>query len=100
MMETINKGEYDMMERKFCQSCGMPLDTPNDHGHNCDGTINDDYCHYCYPNGEFAQECTMEEMIDFSIPFVVKACGITKEEAQKQMMEYFPQLKRWKLADK
>ncbi len=42
----------------------------------------------------------MEEMIDFSIPFVVKAYGITKEEAQKQMMEYFPQLKRWKLADK
>jgi hypothetical protein len=50
------------MEMKFCQSCGMPL---NDHvlGTNADGSKNEDYCMYCYRDGKFLQECTMEEMI-------------------------------------
>jgi hypothetical protein len=50
------------MEMKFCQSCGMPL---NDHvlGTNADGSKNEDYCMYCYKDGKFLQDCTMEEMI-------------------------------------
>ena len=47
---------------KFCQSCGMPL---NDHvlGTNADGSKNEEYCMYCYRDGKFLQDCTMEEMI-------------------------------------
>ncbi|WP_290388802.1 zinc ribbon domain-containing protein, partial [uncultured Duncaniella sp.] len=47
------------MEQKFCQSCGMPLNDHN-HGTNADGTPNEDYCIYCYKDGKFTQDLTME----------------------------------------
>ena len=50
------------MEQKFCQSCGMPLNDHN-HGTNADGTPNEDYCIYCYKDGKFTQDLTMEQMI-------------------------------------
>ena len=53
---------------KFCQSCGMPL---NDQvlGTNADGSRNEDYCMYCYRDGKFLQEYTMDEMIEHCAPF-------------------------------
>ncbi|MDE5683591.1 MAG: zinc ribbon domain-containing protein, partial [Muribaculaceae bacterium] len=56
------------MEMKFCQSCGMPL---NDEilGTNADNTPNEDYCIYCYKNGKFEQDLTMEKMIDHCAQF-------------------------------
>ena len=57
------------MEQKFCQSCGMPL-TQETMGTNADGTKNEDYCIYCYKDGKFAMDCTMEEMIQFCAQFV------------------------------
>lgn len=56
------------MEQKFCQSCGMPL-TDNDKGINADGSRNDDYCNYCYMNGRFTQDFTMEQMIEHCARF-------------------------------
>ena len=50
------------MEQKFCQSCGMPL-TDDVLGTNADGSKNEDYCMYCYKDGKFLQDCTMEEML-------------------------------------
>ena len=50
-------------EMKFCQSCGMPL-TEDVLGTNADGSKNKDYCMYCYRDGKFLQECTMEVLTD------------------------------------
>ncbi len=50
-------------EQRFCQSCGMPL-TEEVLGTNADGSKNEDYCMYCYKDGKFLQDCTMEEMIE------------------------------------
>ena len=49
------------MEQKFCQSCGMPL-TEEVLGTNADGSKNEDYCMYCYKDGKFLQDCSMDEM--------------------------------------
>ena len=57
------------MEQKFCQSCGMPL-TDEVLGTNADGSKNEDYCMYCYKDGKFTQDCTMDEMIEFCSQFV------------------------------
>ena len=51
------------MEQKFCQSCGMPM-TNETLGTNADGSRNDDYCIYCYKDGKFTQDMTMEQMIE------------------------------------
>lgn len=84
----------------FCQSCGMPLESDNVKGTNKDKSINNDYCTYCFQNGEFAQECTMDQMIEHCAQFVDKfnegsEKKITREEAIANMKEFFPKLKRW-----
>ena len=57
------------MEQQFCQSCGMPL-TDENRGTNADGSHSEDYCSYCYKNGEFTQEFTMSQMIEFCLQFL------------------------------
>lgn len=86
---------------KYCQSCGMLLVNENEIGRNADGSRNDDYCIYCYDNGRFLQECTMEEMIMHCAQFVDEfnkdsEHKVTREEAVAQMREVFPHLKRWR----
>ena len=88
------------MEQKFCQSCGMPL-TDEILGTNADGTKNEDYCIYCYKDGKFLQDCTMDEMIEHCAQFVDEVNKnlprpMTKEEYIGQMKTYFPHLKRWR----
>ena len=87
-------------EMKFCQSCGMPQ---NDQvlGTNADGSKNEDYCMYCYKDGAFTSDCTMDEMIDFCAQFVDEVNNnmpkpMTQEEYKGMMRQYFPTLKRWK----
>lgn len=81
---------------KYCQSCGMPLEQEVC-GTNQDGSLNEKYCKYCFKEGQFTSECTMEEMIDFCIPIMVKEePGLNAEEARKQMASFFPSLERWR----
>lgn len=87
------------MEQQFCQSCGMPLDTTN-RGTNADGTPSNDYCTYCYQAGEFTQDFTMSQMIEFCARFtdqINKQAGwnLTPDQAKRQMRQFFPHLKRW-----
>ncbi len=85
------------IEMKLCQSCGMPMENPDLYGTNADDTKNEDYCHYCFINGSFSKEETMEEMIESCIPFVSKGNPWPDEKtARNAMLEMFPQLKRWK----
>lgn len=89
------------MEQKICQSCGMPMITPEEFGTNNDGSLNQDYCCYCYKDGNFTSQFTMDEMIshcaqyveDFNSDFDTK---LTKEQAIEQMKQNFPALKRWR----
>ena len=85
---------------KFCQSCGMPL-TDEVLGTNADGSKNEEYCMYCYKDGKFTQECTMDEMIEHCAQFVGEfnegsGLKLTREEAIGQMKMFFPHLKRWR----
>ena len=81
---------------QFCQSCAMPLEKPEDFGTERDGSKNVDYCQYCYKDGAFTSEETMEGMIEACVPFTLEA-GVfpTAEAARAAMMETFPKLKRW-----
>lgn len=84
------------MNLKICQSCGMPMQE-SQYGTDKDGSSNDMYCCYCYKEGAFVQNCTMEEMADFCAPFEVEGGrSKTVEEAKAGLMQYFPTLARWK----
>ncbi len=80
---------------KFCQSCGMPMNTPDaKYGTEADGNESKDYCSYCYEGGRFHKEETMEQMVESCVPFVKEHYG-SDEAARAAMMEFFPKLKRW-----
>ena len=85
------------MEKQYCQSCGMPMDKKEDFGTNADGSPSEDYCVYCYQRGAFTQNRTMEEMIEFCLD-CTKDTGMyeDREEARKQMLAWYPSLKRWR----
>ena len=91
------------MEQKFCQSCGMPL-TEEILGTNADGSKNEEYCIYCFKDGAFTSDFTMEEMVEFCAQFVDefnKNAGqnLTKEEYKAMLRQYYPSLKRWRESD-
>ncbi|MGN1379541.1 MAG: ATP-binding cassette domain-containing protein [Bacilli bacterium] len=82
------------MKNKICQSCGMPLTSNEQLGTNKDGSINNDYCKYCYINGEFIDNVTMEEYIEMCSLYGFQA-GMTNKEMKEHCMKLFPTLKRW-----
>ncbi|MCQ2343304.1 MAG: zinc ribbon domain-containing protein [Paludibacteraceae bacterium] len=88
-------------ETKFCQSCGMPL---NDDilGTNADGGKNDDYCIYCYRDGAFTGDFTMEEMVEYCSMFVDEynnntGQNLTACQYKEVLRQLYPTLKRWNL---
>lgn len=83
------------MKNKICQSCGMPITSNDLLGTNTDGSINEDYCKYCYENGEFIDKVSMEEYIEMCSKYGMQA-GMTNEEMKLHCEKLFPTLKRWK----
>ncbi|MBQ3266020.1 MAG: helix-turn-helix domain-containing protein [Ruminococcus sp.] len=77
----------------ICQCCGMPLED-DIIGRNQDGTLNEDYCKWCYADGEYTYS-DMDELIDVCIPHMVKE-GFSKEQARTYMKEMLPKLDYWK----
>ena len=80
---------------KICQSCGMPIKDKSVLGTNKNGQINNDYCKYCFQNGEFIDKVSMEEYIDMCAKFGVQA-NMTNQEMKEHCQKLFPKLKRWK----
>ena len=77
-----------------CQSCGMPL-SDDFLAQEPDGTLNEKYCKWCWDDGRFAQDCTMEEMVEHCIPNM--PLGQSDPEACRAYMRgLLPTLERWK----
>ena len=87
-----------MESATICQSCGMPMAEESVYGKNADGTRNEEYCVYCFPNGSFNNPNeTLEEMIESCVPFMVEDGTCPDEDsARKMLRENLPGLKRWK----
>lgn len=88
------------MEQKICQCCAMPIDEPT-FGTEANGSKNEEYCLYCYKDGQFTSDCTMDEMIEHNLNYLDEfnkdsEVKYNKDEARAMMKEFFPQLKRWK----
>ena len=63
-------------------------------GKNQDGTLNEDYCKWCYADGEYTYS-DMDELINICIPHMVKE-GFSEEQARAYMKEMLPKLDYWK----
>lgn len=84
-----------------CQSCGMSLENDSDKGTEKDGGKSEVFCAFCYKQGEFAQDVTVEEMVEHNLQGLKEwnrsvGLNLSKREAREQLMEFLPTLKRWK----
>lgn len=82
----------------ICQCCGMPLEDDSIIGHNEDGTLNEDYCKWCYADGTFTYN-NMNELIDVCVQNMTGE-NFTPEQARTYMEKLLPTLDYWKHYEK
>lgn len=83
-----------MLEKNMCQSCSMPMDSPDLFGTEKDGSPNSDYCKYCYEKGQFTDpEMTLDKMEKNMMKHMLKEK--LPKEVVKRAINRLPFLKRW-----
>lgn len=84
-----------MTLEKFCQSCSMPIDNPEDRGTEKNGSKSDMYCKYCYVDGAFTTpHMTLDQMKGMVITQMKKRN--IPENIIQQALNVLPHLTRWK----
>ena len=76
-----------------CQCCGMPLED-SIISHNSDGSMNEDYCKWCYADGTYTYS-SMDDLIEVCAKNMA-ADGFTEEQAREYMKKKLPALDYWK----
>ena len=76
-----------------CQCCGMPLDDTII-GRNRDGSLNEDYCKWCYADGTYTYH-DMDDLIDVCVQHMVNE-SFSEEQARAYMKQVLPNLEYWK----
>ena len=77
----------------ICQCCGMPLEDTII-GHNSDGSMNEDYCKWCYADGTYTYG-DMDELIEVCVKNMVSE-NCTEEQARSYMTDMLPKLDYWR----
>ena len=78
-----------------CQCCGMPLTEDAMLSREPDGSINEDYCRWCYTDGEFAYG-SKDSLLDFLLGHMPNPDGLAEDARRAQYDGYLSQLKHWK----
>lgn len=79
----------------ICQCCGMPLNEDSMISREKNGSYNEDYCKWCYTEGEFAYK-SKEALLDFLLDHVPDSENMKDEDRRSQFDAYLSQLKHWK----
>lgn len=98
-MADIEGDDISMEKPKgpFCQSCGMPMNIPEDFGTDKKGLVDNDYCVHCIENGKFTDpNITEEEMIDLVTEILIEKEKMPEDHARQITRSFIPTLKRWK----
>ena len=80
-------------KKLVCQCCGMPLDDLL-LGREKNGTLNEEYCKWCYADGEYTYD-DMDNLIDVCVKHMVGE-NFTEEQARNYMKSVLPNLNYWK----
>ena len=65
------------------------------YGDNADGSLNEDYCLYCFSEGAFTEKVTMKQMVEICVEQMVEE-GMSEKESRDHLNKILPTLKRWK----
>ena len=78
----------------ICQVCGMPLDDDGTISHEPDGSFNEEYCKWCYSDGNFTYK-SMEQLLDFLAEHMSNE-NFPPEQAREFFSKQLPQLNYWR----
>lgn len=81
----------------FCQCCGMPLEDDAVISRETDNSFNEDYCKWCYADGQFVYK-SMGELIEFLVGHMAND-DFPPEQAREYFSAQLPKLKHWKQDD-
>ena len=79
----------------ICQCCGMPLSEDGMISREPDGTFNEDYCKWCYTDGNFTYK-SKTALIDFLVSHMPDPNNTPENERRVMYDGYLSQLKHWK----
>lgn len=77
----------------ICQCCGMPLEDAII-SREKDGTLNEDYCKWCYADGTYTYS-NMDELIDVCVGHMANE-NFSEQQARLYMKQTLPKLDYWK----
>ena len=80
-------------QKLVCQCCGMPLEDEII-GRNKDGSLNEDYCKWCYADGTYTYS-NMDDLIEVCVKHMVSE-NFTEEQVRAYMKQVLPTLDYWK----
>ncbi|MDR1505212.1 MAG: zinc ribbon domain-containing protein, partial [Prevotella sp.] len=88
------------MRNDICQSCGMPMVAVEYFGTNGDKSTNEDFCCFCFQNGEYTDDFCFDEFVEDSLQYhdeAEKLDGrtLTLDEVGLKTTVKLPGLKRW-----
>ena len=79
--------------RLVCQCCGMPLEDTLI-GRNKDGSLNENYCKWCYADGTYTYS-NMDDLIEVCVPNMVSE-QFSEEQVRAYLKQLLPTLDYWK----
>ena len=77
------------------QCCGMPLPEDSMLSREPDGSFNEDYCMWCYKDGQFTYD-SRDGLLDFLLSHMPNPDNTPEGERRVQFDGYLSQLKHWK----
>jgi len=81
----------------FCQSCGMPLERPEDFGTSKEGFRVNDYCAFCFAKGAFTRpELTRAQVLSEIGRILAAKLDLAETEAKAAADRVAGDLKRWR----
>lgn len=77
-----------------CQCCGMPMQDDELLSREPDGSINEEYCKWCYAGGAFAY-ASRDALLDFLLAHMPNPEGLSEDARRSQYDGWLRQLKHW-----
>ncbi len=77
-----------------CQCCGMPLSEDDMISREPGGEFNEDYCKWCYAEGQFVYK-SKDELLDFLLSHSPNPDNLPESERRGQYDFYLSKLKHW-----
>ena len=78
----------------LCQCCGMPLSEDGMISREADGSFNEDYCKWCYADGQYAYQ-TKESLLDYLVDHMPNPENLAADDRRRQFDGFLSRLKHW-----